>query len=147
VTKRVVGVDINPRYIEEVHRRFGALPGLELHCRNLAEQHLSLAPVDLVHAALIFEHAGLGLALKNAMALVAPGGSMSVVLQLPGEEDQAIAPTIYSSMQTLKQDFALIDRREFQRMMAAEGFGLADEEHRSLPGGKAFWLGVFVRNK
>src|SRR5215468_3821355 len=38
VTKRIVGVDINQRYLDEVRLRFGALSGLELHCRDLAEQ-------------------------------------------------------------------------------------------------------------
>src|SRR5258708_14839819 len=56
-TKRIVGVDIIQRYLE-VQRRFGTLAGLELHCRDFAERDLSLAPVALVHAALIFEHVG-----------------------------------------------------------------------------------------
>ena len=59
-TKRIVGVDINQRYLDNVRRRFGTLTGLELHCRDLAERDFSLAPVALVHAALIFEHVGLG---------------------------------------------------------------------------------------
>ena len=74
-TKRIVGVDINQRYLDEVQRRFGMLAGLELHCRDLTETDFSLAPVALAHAALIFEHVGLGVALENALSLVAPGGS------------------------------------------------------------------------
>lgn len=145
VTKRIVGVDINQRYLDEVQRRFGTLPGLELHCRDLAERDFSLAPVALVHAALLFEHVGLGLALKNALSLVAPGGRLSVVLQLPSEEEQGVASTSYASMQTLKQNFALIDISEFQRLLAQKGFQLIEQENRSLPGGKALWLGVFGR--
>jgi hypothetical protein len=74
VTTRIVGVDINRRYLDEIQRRFGTLSGLELHCRDLAEPELNLDPVMLVHAALIFEHVGLRLALNNALSLVAPGG-------------------------------------------------------------------------
>src|SRR5262245_2509414 len=61
-TKRVVGVDINQRYLDEVQRRFGSgrVAGLELYCSDLAERGLRLPPVALVHAALIFEHMGLG---------------------------------------------------------------------------------------
>src|SRR5229473_1936879 len=36
-TKRIVGVDINQRYLDEVQRRFGTLAGLELHCRDLTD--------------------------------------------------------------------------------------------------------------
>lgn len=70
-TKRIVGVDINQRYLEEVQRRFDTLAGLELYCRDLGEQDFSLTPVALVHAALIFEHVGMGLALENALSCLA----------------------------------------------------------------------------
>ena len=144
VTKRIVGVDINPQYLDRVRQRFGTLPGLELHCRDLAERTFRLAPVALVHAALIFEHAGLGRALDNALSLVAPGGAFSVVLQLPSETEESVSSTSYTSMQTLKQHFALIDSGELQRLLEQRGFRIIEHEHRSLPAGKALWLGVFV---
>jgi hypothetical protein len=146
-TKRTLAVDINQLYLDEVQRRFSTLAGLELHCRDLAEPGISLAPVALVHAALIFEHVGLGLALENALSLVAAGGWLSVVLQLLSEDEQGVASTKYTSMQTLKQDFSLIDRRRFQRLLMQKGFQLVSEENRSLPGGKAFWLGVFTKKQ
>ncbi|HEY6990015.1 MAG TPA: class I SAM-dependent methyltransferase [Bryobacteraceae bacterium] len=145
VTKRIVGVDINQRYLDEVRRRFGALAGLELHCCDLAERKPKLAPVALVHAALIFEHVGLDTALENALSLVATSGWLSVVLQLPSEEEQGVAPTRYASMQMLKQDFALIGTRELQRRLRPRGFELVQQQIRSLPAGKAVWLGVFAK--
>ena len=54
-TTRIVGVDINHRYLDEVQLRFPGLPGLELHCLDLAGDDVRLEPVALVHAALIFE--------------------------------------------------------------------------------------------
>lgn len=144
-TKRIVGVDINQSYLDEVQRRFGRLPGLELHCLDLAEEGIRLAPMAMVHAALIFEHAGVSIALKNALSLVAPGGKFSVVLQLPSEEEQGVTSTSYTSMQTLKQHFALINVSEFQRLLSENGFRLVEQVHRSLPGRKGFWLGVFAR--
>jgi threonine dehydrogenase-like Zn-dependent dehydrogenase len=146
-TKRIVGVDINQRYLDEVQRRFGTLAGLELHCRDLAERDFGLAPVALVHAALIFEHAGLGLAFENALSLVAPGGRLSVVLQLSSEDEQGVASTSYTSMQKLKQDFVLIDIGEFQRLLEQKGFQLVEQEDRSLRAGKALWLGVFTKKQ
>jgi hypothetical protein len=139
-------VDINQPYLDEVQRRFGALQGLELHCRDLAELDFSLAPVALVHAALVFEHVGLNPALDNALSLVAAGGTLSVVLQLPSEDEQAVASTNYASMQSLKQNFALIDLRDFQHTLKQKGFQLVGQEIRSIPAGKALWLGVFARS-
>lgn len=146
-TKRIVAVDINQRYLDEVERRFGALAGLELHCRDLAERDFGLAPVDLVHAALIFEHTGLGVALENALSLVTPEGALSVALQVPSEDAQGVAATSYTSMQTLKQDFAPVDISEFQRLLGLKEFRFVEQEKRSLPAGKALWLGVFVPSR
>lgn len=145
VTKRIVGVDVNQRYLDEVQRRFGNLPGLELHCRDLTEPGLSLDRVALVHAALIFEHVGLGVPLENALSLVAPGGRLSAVLQLASKEEQAVASTKYTSIQRLKQNFALIEIAEFQSLLERKGFQLVEQETRPLSGGKALWLGLFAK--
>lgn len=145
ITKRIVGVDINQRYLDEVQRRFGTLAGLELHRRDLTERECGLAPVAMVHAALIFEHAGFGAALENAIALVGMGGWLSIVLQLPSPAEPGVAATRYASIQALKRDFALIESSEAQRVLTRKGFILVEQEHRSLPAGKAFWLGVFAR--
>ncbi len=147
VTKRVVGVDINQRFLDVVQRRFGTLPGIELHCCDLAQRDFSLAPVALVHAALIFEHVGLGRPLANALSLVAPGGKFAAVLQLPSANEQAVACTGYASMQKLTQDFVLIDISEFQRLLAQQGFQLVKHERRSVPAGKALWLGIFAKGQ
>jgi len=144
-TIRIVGVDVNRRYLDEVQRRFGALRGLELHCLDLAKQKIELPPVALVHAALIFEHAGPGRALTNALSIVEAGGALSVVLQLPSEQEQGVAFAGYASMQTLKRDFTLIGIDEFQTLLAERGFRLVARETRSLPAGKAFWLGIFQK--
>ena len=75
----------------------------------------------LVHAELIFEHVGLGLALENALSIVAPGGGFSVVLQLPSEEEWGVASTSYTSLQTLKQDFHVDRHRRVSTLAGAEG--------------------------
>ncbi len=36
IIKRIVGVDINPGYLDEVRRRFVTHPNLELHCVDLS---------------------------------------------------------------------------------------------------------------
>jgi hypothetical protein len=98
----------------------------------------------MVHAALIFEHTGLGRCLENTLSLVAPGGKLSVVLQLPSEAEQGVTPTRYASTQTLRDSFALIDVSQFRRELEGKGFHLFHQEQRSLPAGKAFWHGIFA---
>lgn len=145
VTKRIVGIDFNRHYLEEVGRRFGDLPGLELVCFDLSKEGLRLPPVAMVHAALVFEHVDTRIALENALALVSPLGKLSVVLQLPGTIEQDVASTAYLSMQALKKGFALIGTGGFSRLLASRGFLLLEQETRPVPGGKALWLGVYAR--
>lgn len=145
VTKRILGIDINQNYLDQVQRRFAELSGLELYCHDLVERSFNLNPVALVHAALIFEHVELDSALDNALSLVAPEGALSVVLQLPSEDEQAVSSTGYVSMQKLKQDFSLIEISEFQRLLGQKGFRLVRQTKRLLPAGKALWLGIFTR--
>jgi hypothetical protein len=143
VTRRVCGLDINPAYLEAVRRRYAGLPGLELHCVDLASQPVRLAPVRLVHAALIFEHAGLDGCLRNALSLVCGGGSLSVVLQLPSPQSPGVSDTPYPSVQALSGEFRLVDPAQLCGRLAADGFRQDWETRCPVPGGKAFWMGVF----
>jgi hypothetical protein len=65
VTRRVVGIDINPAYLDAVRQRYGQMQGLELMCADLTERFDGCSPVQLVHATLVFERSGTGLCLDN----------------------------------------------------------------------------------
>ena len=146
VTRRFCGIDINAQYLETAGARFAAVPGLELHCLDLAEQNVPLAPVQLVHAALIFEHAGTGRCLDNAIKMAAPGGTLSVVLQLPSAMEGSVGKSAPSSMQALSQSFRLIEPDRFRQEIEGRGFRFVRSVERPLPSGKAFWMGLFERN-
>jgi SAM-dependent methyltransferase len=147
LTRRVMGVDIHPSYLDAVRKRFGQVSGLELHCADLAAVRLALAPVDLVHAALVLEHAGTGLCLDNALSLVAEGGALSVVLQLPSESEHGVGQGGFASMEKLKSHFSFVDAKELCATLSRRGLEPVWETRRSLPAGKAFWMGVFRRRR
>src|SRR5581483_8809374 len=130
VTRRVCAIDINPDYLAAVRTRYPNVPGLALHCLDLAEEHVRLAPVQLVHAALIFEHAGQGRCLDNAIDLVAPGGALSIVLQMPSAVEAAVGGDSRPSIQTLKDDFRLIEVDAFIHQVEGRGFRLAQSSRR-----------------
>lgn len=145
ITRRVVGLDVNPRYLEAVRRRFAAVHNLELHCVDLAEEIAELEPVQLVHAALVFEHAGAERCLENALSLVVPGGALSVVLQLPAESEANVGASPFPSIQSLGSHFSLIEPAWLGEKLDGRGFRLLRESRRALPAGKGFWMGVFSR--
>ena len=145
LTTRVVGIDINPGYLTATKQRFPDLRGLELHCADLQQDLPALEPVALVHAALLFEHAGMGRCLDNAVSLVSPGGHLSVVLQLPSEAHDAVTPTPFASMATLGGDFAFVDPHHLRRVLAQREMRLTHQARRILTSGKVFWSGYFER--
>ena len=143
ITARVVGLDVNPLYLEAVRQRYSHLPGLELYFVDLSEQHVDLEPVQLVHAALIFEHAGVDCCLENAISMIVPGGLLSIVLQLPTESGQTVGTSQFSSIQNLKSHFSLISPSWLRESLAGRGFQLIHQTTRALPAGKGFWTGIF----
>lgn len=145
MTKRIVGFDINASYLDEVRSRYAGISGLELFCVDLARQTVDVESVQLVHAALVFEHAGVGQCLENALSLVESGGFLSAVLQLPSEAEQGVSPTEFSSIQNLKPHFSLIDPQWFQEMLEQRRFRLEEQVQRSVPAGKKLWMGIFRR--
>jgi hypothetical protein len=143
ITARIIGLDLNPLYLEAVKQRYSHLPGLELHCVDLSEKHVELEPVQLVHAALVFEHAGVDCCLENAISMIAPGGNLSVVLQLPTESGETVGASQFSSIQNLKSHFSLISPEWLRQSLAGRGFRLIHQTTRALPAGKGFWAGIF----
>ena len=143
ITERIVGFDLNPQYLEAVRQRHSYLPGLELHCVDLSQQRLEFEPVQLVHAAMIFEHAGIDCCLENAIAMVAPGGHLSVVLQLPSESGQKAVTSHFPSIESLGSHFSMISPEWLCELLAGRGFRLNHRTTRALPGGKGFWDGIF----
>jgi methyltransferase family protein len=145
LTTRVVGIDLNPGYLAATKARFPDLRGLELHCVDLEHDTLNLEPVSLVHAALLFEHAGTGQCLDTAVSLVARGGHLSVVLQVPSDAHEAVTPSGYPSMVTLAGDFAFVDPHQLRRVLAQRELRLTHQARLTLSTGKAFWSGYFER--
>ena len=145
-TRRVLGVDSNPHYLAAVRERYANMAGLELCAIDLAEATIQLPPVELVHAALIFEHAGMGQCLENALALIAPEGALSVVLQRPGTESQDVGGSGVASITKLAAHFSLIDPNALTRTLAHRGLRLTHEKLEPVSGGKQLWMGVFARS-
>ena len=144
-TRRVVGVDLNPDYLFAVRTRFAHLPSLELYAADLSTDRLSIAPVALVHAALIFEHAGSARCLENALALLEPRGALSVVLQIPGASTSHVGNSGIASVNKLATHFSLVDPDELSTRISVLGLDLIYQTRRSVPAGKQLWMGVFAR--
>ena len=146
ITRRILGLDINPTYLEAVRQRYIGLRGLELCCVDLTDRLIGLAPVELVHAALLFEHTGLGPCLRNALSLVSAGGRFSVILQLSSPASEEVTATPFQAIKMLRSSFHLIDPAYISERVEQSGFQPLKTWQHPLPSGKAFWTGIWKRS-
>lgn len=123
------------------------MPSLKLHQADLARERLQLEPVDLVHAALVFEHAGTELCLENALSLVASHGALSVVLQLPSRIDQAVGASNVASVSKFADHFRIVDPDNLSGRIIDAGFHQSMTSTKDVASGKAFWLAVFDKQR
>jgi len=145
VTKRIVGVDVNLQYLGVARQRFIGLGArLELYCGEVERFRAAQGSFDLVHAALLFEYLHPEVLVRRIAEWLAPEGTCSVVVQLPGGEGPP-APT--RTMQLIAKAMRLVPPEELTRLF--EHYGLPRKRAKTVPlrFGKSFWVGVFGRSK
>jgi SAM-dependent methyltransferase len=145
VTKRIVGVDVNLQYLGVARQRFIGLGArLELYCGEVERFRAAQESFDLVHAALLFEYLHPEVLVRRIAEWLAPEGTCSVVVQLPGGEGPP-APT--KTMQLIAKAMKLVPPEELTRLF--EHYGLPRKRAKTVPlrFGKSFWVGVFGRSK
>ncbi|MCX7170280.1 MAG: class I SAM-dependent methyltransferase [Proteobacteria bacterium] len=139
VTTRVIGVDINPTYIEKSCARFAArLQGLELHSGDVQSDKLIFEPVNLIYAALVFEYVNPAATLVRLASLLKPGGILATLVQLHHMEAEAVTPSQYHSLQPLSAFMRIMPPEELRTIAESTGFDLIASCRIDLPSGKAF---------
>lgn len=137
--ERVVGVDLNPKYLAAVQARFGArLPSLELIAGDLQDAAFAFAPVDLVFAGLLFEYVDADLVLGRIRPMLGPGGLLRAVVQLPGSALPLISPSPYASLAALAPVLRLVPPERLAQLAAARRYLEADARTATAAGGKSF---------
>ncbi len=144
VTYRVVGIDINPQYIQELAYRYAAtIPGLELYVRDIQEPIRQIEPVDLIYAALVLEYVEPLPALRNLKALSRPNGVLVIVLQLPSPETATVSESPFTRLRSLAPAMHLVSPDVLTKSAAEFGFVPVASRQISLPSGKEFVMQVF----
>ena len=102
VTERVVGVDLNPDYVQQARTRFDhQIPLLELLVGDVQTEEFAFAPVELVFAGLLFEYVDAEAVLAKIRAMLCPGGTLLTVVQLPSTAISEITPSQFASLGAL----------------------------------------------
>jgi len=143
---RVVGVDFNPQYLATLRQRFqSALPTLELVCEDVVSCDLGQRSLDLVHAALIFEYVNPATIINRVEPWLRPGGTLSVVLQLPTSTGRAVSDTPYESIAALEAVLTLVEPSVVRALAGRCGLDEIESRTDTLASGKQFFFGCFQK--
>ncbi|MEW6251269.1 MAG: class I SAM-dependent methyltransferase [Planctomycetota bacterium] len=144
ITRRIVGIDLNPEYVREARVRFERrLPGLELYVGDVQRDRFEVAPVELVFAGLLFEYVDASATLPRLPGLLSPGGVLATVLQLPSPTLPEITPSRYPSLAALASIMRLVSPAALK--VAAERCGFRETAACTVEsaGGKRFSVQEF----
>ena len=143
---RLVGLDINPRYIADARRRHaGRVTGLELYCADIEGELPELQPVHLAYGALVFEYVDVAKALKNLRGVCLPNGVFAALLQLPKEGVASVSPSPFVTLRGLSSILRLLSPDDFRETAERFGFHPLSQKLISLESGKQFSLLAFRR--
>ena len=145
---RLVGIDLNPEYIDAARRRYAGIIGmLELHIADIQTSTSLFEPVELIYAALVLEYVDLALTLDALRCHCKPNGILAVLFQLPHATMAEVSPSPYSSLQLLAPNMRLVAPQELQRQATRAGFVLEQSRTISSPGGKHFCVAEFRQHR
>jgi hypothetical protein len=146
-TKRLVGIDINPQYVQELAYRYAAtIPGLELYVRDIEEPLAGIEPVQFIYAALVMEYVEPAVALGNLASLCGPGAILATVLQLPSGHGPPVTESPFVRLKDLAPVLRLVPPDALAACASQQGFALLATRHLTVASGKQFALQLFRRS-
>ena len=148
VTEKVIAIDINEEYLSILRDRFSRHHDtITTVCADIEKCDIDPHAFDLVHCALIFEYVDPHTTIRNISSWLAPGGIMSVVLQLHDDNLKPVSETPFRKLKILEPILNLVDPEELKRIAASQGMECIREEIRQLESGKRFSLSIFSNNR
>lgn len=143
-TELLLALNLNPEYLRVARRRFAhRLPGLVTVQADLRRPPVLPHAFDLVHCALVLEYLEPAPLLAEQARWLAPGGVLSVVLQLPSATSAPVSDTPYPSLRSLEPLMLLVPPELVDRVARASGLQALSAREVPLPRGKAFWVGCY----
>ncbi len=144
ITRRVVGVDLNPDYLAQARARYaGRFASLELHAADLQQTLPPIEPVDLVFAALILEYVDVEIFMARTRCLLGPHGKLVTVIQLPSASSAKVTASPFASLGLLADVMHLVPPRRVLEAALTQGHLELESRTVTSAGGKQFQVQVF----
>jgi trans-aconitate methyltransferase len=141
---RVVGVDINPQYLEKARQVYAAkIPNLELYTADIQSGESICDAVDLIYAALIFEYVDIPATMNTLRRLCKPTGLMATLIQMPHESLGPVSSSPYTRLKKLEPAMKLVSGEELVGEARRSGFVLEGSTAITTGAGKEFTVQIF----
>jgi|SRR5271157_1567173 len=143
-TERVVGVDINPEYLQQVRARFDhRIPRLDLFVGDVQTDDFTFSPVELVFAGLLFEYVDADVVLAKILSMLHPNGTLLTVVQMPTAAIPEITPSPFTSLCALASVMRLMPPDLLRQLAAARGYRETAARTVDTAGAKRFQVQAF----
>jgi len=141
---RVVGVDLNPRFVAETEARFrDRIENLELMVGDIQSHEVSFAPVDLIFLGLILEYVNVESVMARMPSMVTARGHIVTVLQLPTVGHKQVSPSPFKSVHSVGEGMHLVRPTRLQESAAVHGYIELESRNVVSQGGKPFQVQAF----
>lgn len=145
-TKRLTVIDINPKYLAILNRRYEQkIANLEIIEADLNKFEGNDQRYSLIFAGLIFEYLSPEVLLRKITNWLENEGCLVVVLQLPDKNKKQISETPYSSIKSLSSIMNLVSEENFKVMASKCGLREIDGKKILLKSGKLFYVGAYQK--
>ena len=148
VTRRVVGLDVNPEYLNVARQRFDSrLPDLELLCADVESHELESGSFDLIFAGLILEYVRPKRLLERMASWLATDGALCVLIQLPDDGMATVSETPFESLRALAPTMRLLTAEELERLGTEAGLRIVQRQEITLTNGKRFLSAIHTSSR
>jgi ubiquinone/menaquinone biosynthesis C-methylase UbiE len=139
ITTRVVGIDLNPTYLQQTRQRFeGKFQALELIHANIEHDSLPFQPVHLIFAALVLEYVDVAKSLPRLRGMLEKGGILITVAQVPSAAIPAVTPSPFASLKALELILSWVDPAALRAIAKDCGLSKIGSTLHLTPAGKQF---------
>ena len=140
ITKAVFAIDINPDYLNIVHKKFkGKIGNLKTINMDIAKDELKIEKINLFFVGLVLEYVEPIAALEKIITTLSPKGVLTIVIQ-KNKETAFVTKTQYKSLEKLSAISNEVNEREIDDFIKSKHLELLNRKELELTADKSFIL-------
>lgn len=145
-TEHVLALDINPGYLSLLRQRYlNNNKKLQIKCADINSFKYEELKYNLFYCALVFEYVDVPVLVRKIASALAPGGILSVLLQLPDNSSSPVSKTKYESLKKLNPLINLVPPERLSIIASKNNLNILEEKTISADSGKQFWYAEFKK--